>query len=50
MVMEDTLGMPNEKSCEKCDNEKEEGSCQSCNYSEEDSLTLEEAREFTSPG
>jgi hypothetical protein len=42
--------MPNEKSCEKCDSEKEEGDCQTCNYSDENSLTHEEAREFTSAG
>jgi len=39
-----------EESCEKCDSEKEDGNCQSCLYSDENSLTDEEAREFTSAG
>ena len=42
--------MPNEKSCEKCDTVKEEESCPTCNYSDDDSLTHEEAREYTSAG
>jgi hypothetical protein len=39
-----------EESCEKCESEKEDGSCQTCLYSDENSLTTEEAKEFTSPG
>ena len=39
-----------DESCEKCEGEIQEGNCQICFYSDEDSLTHEEAREFTSPG
>jgi len=39
-----------DESCEKCEGAKHEGNCQTCLYSEENSLTHEEAREFTSPG
>jgi hypothetical protein len=39
-----------EEACEKCDGDKEDGNCQTCLYSDENSLTVEEAKEFTSPG
>ncbi|MFI5420245.1 MAG: hypothetical protein ACHQ1H_04700 [Nitrososphaerales archaeon] len=39
-----------ESSCDKCEGEVQQGSCSTCLYSEEDSITSDEAREFTSPG
>jgi len=40
----------NEENCEKCESEIEDGTCQTCLYSEDNSMTIEEAREFTSSG
>lgn len=39
-----------DESCEKCESEVQDGSCQTCLYSEEDSITHEEAKEITSSG
>ncbi len=44
------LNLTPEQSCEKCESDKEDGSCHTCLYSDESSLTRDEAREFTSPG